>query len=435
MVMFIRTLRHIRRTFLSAREGSIMVLTGMMVPVVAGATVFAVDHMMVAGKVAGLQRAADAAAIATARELHFIGSGMHEGGTTLSAIAQSYARQTLPDEMLTAVAATESDTLVTVDLALTLESPLSRVFSEARTFTARAKAEIYGGQNICIIASEAGDSLPGIQMSDDAEIRAGTCGIYSNSAEPDSIVVKGSAHIEANFICSAGGYEGGEGSFSTDVTTDCAQIKDPLADRPDPEPEGCLSGAASIVGGVVGETMGATRKNLHPGTYCGGFTVNGDMDIFLMPGEYIFKDGPVIVEGNAKIKGENVGLHFYDTDSYFEFRGNSEIDISAPETGPMAGIVISARDVCDKTGCPTPRRFVITSANVRSLLGTINLPKDELLIDTTMPISEEAAFTILIVENLIMQQSPSLILNTDYAATTVPVPEGFEGKTSTRLIE
>lgn len=411
-----------------------MVLTGMMLPVVAGAALFAVDHMMVSGKVAGLQRAADTAAIAAARELHFIRTGKHDGNTTLSAIARSYARQTLPDEGLTAVADTESDTLVTVQLSLAVESPLNRVFGKTRTLTARAKAEIYGGQNICIIASELGKGKPGIRMTDDAEIRAGTCGIYSNSAEPDSIKVEGSAHIESNFICSAGGYKGGDGSFSTDVTTDCAQIKDPLADRPGPEPGSCLSGLGSIVGGGLGELAGAGRKNLHPGTYCGGFTVDGDMDIFLMPGEYIFKDGPLIVEGNAKISGENVGLHFYDTESYFEFKGDAEITLSAPETGPMAGLVISARIDCTKKNCP-PRPFLITSAHVRSLLGTINLPKDELTIDTTMPISEEAAFTILIVENLMMKQSPSLVLNTNYAATTVPVPEGFAGKAQTRLIE
>ncbi len=432
MNYFARFIYSILSCFFKKQDGSIVAITGIFVPIIAGATLFAIDHITIAQKIASLQKAADIAAISTARELHFVQKGTQKRGTTLASIAETYAKQNMPGDDIQAEAQAENDTIVKVKLALALETPLNRLFQGSRTLTAEAAAEVYGGQNICIIAVDRGNTTPGIGISEQAEIKAGDCGIYTNSRETFSIRAEGSAYVDAKFVCVAGGYEGADRNFSTHVTTDCPQIQDPLETRPFPPSGDCDSSLPNTI-------KDEENVNLTPGTYCGGLMIKDKASVWFTPGTYFFKDGPLIIKDKATVSGENVGLFFDDLDSHFEFKDDAEIAFSAPETGPMAGIVISARNFCPGGSGRCYRRklrpFTITSANVRSLLGTIYLPLDDLLIDTTMPISEEAAFTILIIDNLKMRQSPSLVLNTDYAATSVPVPDGFAGKPATRLIE
>lgn len=424
----ITSLRALVRAFLSARDGTVMAMTAIMLPTLAGATLFAVDNLALIQQAASLQRAADRSALAAARELRFVTAGREDVDATLTAIAHGYALENLRGGDLETTAAMEDDTIVTVDLALTVGTRLGDLFGSDRTLTARAKAELFTAQNICVISTEITDAFPGIALQNQAEIKAGTCGIYSNSPGAESIRVEGSARIEAPFICSAGGYKGSKRNFSSDVTTDCPQVVDPLRDRPLPAIEACDPALPTRIGGTK-------TVNLEPGTYCGGLTIRGKANVWFAPGIYVFRNGPLIVEGKATVAGENVGLFFDDQPSFFEFRDDADIALSAPETGPMAGILVSARNLCRDSGCWSPRHFSITSAKVRSLLGTINLPQDDLTIDTTMPVSDEAAFTILIVDNLQVKQSTWLVLNTDYAATSVPVPDGFAGSTSTRLVQ
>jgi len=412
-----------------SRSGSILAITGLLLPIVASASLMAIDHVGVARQITSLQKAADAAAIATARELHFIQISKRNGGLTLSAIADGYARQNLPGRDLTTTATTESETRVVVELAATVETLLGKVFDGERTLTASAKAEIFGGQNICIIAADLKLDAPGVSLEGDARIQAGDCGVYSNSRQWFSVRAKESSHITAQFICAAGGYDGGKGNVSRPVTTDCTQIRDPLASRPVPDSQGCDPSLPK----AISENQDVT---LFPGTYCGGLTIEGNARVSFAPGIYMFRDGPLLIGDTATVTGENVGLFFDDDTSHFEFNDNADIMFSAPVTGLMAGMVVSARNGCGtETRCHSERVFTITSANVRSLLGTIYLPLDDLIVDTTMPVSEEAAFTILIVDNLYMKQSSVLVLNTDYAATSVPVPEGFVGQPSTRIVQ
>lgn len=408
-----------------------MAMTGLTVPIIAGATLFAVDHVAVSQQVSALQKAADAAAIAAARELHFVQTKRtNSDGDTLSAIAEGYARQNMPGSDLSALARAENDRLVSVELTLNVKSPLGQIFKVDKVLTANAQAEIYGAQNICIIAADRRWRTIGIYMKDNAEIKAGTCGIYSNQPSRESIHVKNSAYIDADFICAAGAYEGGDNNVSTPVNEDCAQIEDPLAGRYFPPAPPCDSSFPRVI--EDDETV-----NLRPGTYCGGLKIKDNASVWFEPGLYYFDNGPLIIEDKATVTGENVGLYFEDKKSWFEFKDDAEIVFSAPTTGPMAGIVVSARDQClYQNRCDSDREdFLITSANIRSLLGTIYLPMDDLKIDTTMPVSEEAAFTIVIVDNLVLEQSPALVLNTDYAATDVPVPDGFAGLPSTRIVQ
>ena len=68
---------------------------------------------------------------------------------------------------------------------------------------------------------------------------------------------------------------------------------------------------------------------------------------------------------------------------------------------------------------------MILSSNAREMLGTIYLPKGRLEIATMSPIADQSAYTAIVAKSIRMSGSPTLVLNADYAATDVPVPEGI----------
>jgi hypothetical protein len=48
-----------------------------------------------------------------------------------------------------------------------------------------------------------------------------------------------------------------------------------------------------------------------------------------------------------------------------------------------------------------------------------------LIIDATKAVADKSAYTVLVVQQLDLYDGPNRILNTDYRASDVPIPEGF----------
>jgi hypothetical protein len=71
-----------------------------------------------------------------------------------------------------------------------------------------------------------------------------------------------------------------------------------------------------------------------------------------------------------------------------------------------------------------PRDHKILSDNARLLLGTIYMPQGRLIIDATKPIADKSAYTVMVVRRIDLHDGPNLVLNSDYSASDVPVPQG-----------
>lgn len=69
--------------------------------------------------------------------------------------------------------------------------------------------------------------------------------------------------------------------------------------------------------------------------------------------------------------------------------------------------------------------FVIESNYTRKLLGTIYLPKGNLIVKADNDVADQSAYTAIVVQKLQLFSGPRLVLNTDYDDTDVPVPEGL----------
>ena len=217
-----------------------------------------------------------------------------------------------------------------------------------------------------------------------------------------------SARIEAETVCSAGGVEG-KASFAFPPTTDCPQIADPLAARTPPAVGSCTFSKTVINGGT---------RSLQPGVYCEGLKITNGASVTLSPGVYIIQGGKFIVDKGALLEGEDVGFFLAGKHSTLEFGYDTTISLAAPRTGEMAGILIF-----DDRGEKSDKHKIYSN-NARKLLGTIYMPNGALYIDAKRPIADRSAYTVVIARTVEIFDGPDLVLNSDYNATSVPVPKG-----------
>ena len=276
-----------------------------------------------------------------------------------------------------------------------------------------ARAQIMGMGKICVLGLMESSLFAGIHLDNNSSLSAPDCGVHSNSTSSASIRADSDSSIEADMICTSGGYRAQSGSsFTPDPTTDCPSIPDPLADRPAPP-----TGSCTAMGLVI-----ETDTTLDPGTYCDGLSISGNSNVTLNPGVYVIKDGPLIVSGTASLTGQYVGFYLTGGGSLFNFMAQTSIDLVAPRDGPLAGLLFM-----EDSSAPGMRMHQIRSNNARQLLGTIYLPKSILQVDANAPVADQSAYTAIVVMRLWLKEGPTLVLNSDYSATDVPVPSAIAG--------
>ena len=145
-----------------------------------------------------------------------------------------------------------------------------------------------------------------------------------------------------------------------------------------------------------------------------------------------------------------MALYLAGNEATFYFATVSTIDLSAPAVGPFAGVLIqqdrsvkvNIPDIQLPPGVKKPVKLPpipklgpgipkfkdpvnqILSDDARNLLGTIYLPDGALYIDANQPIADKSAYTIIVAREIGIASGPNLVLNSDYATTTIPVPDG-----------
>lgn len=408
-------LRHLARD----TSGIIVIKMALVLPVLLAIVAGLIDYARIQGYRAMLQGAADAAAMAGAKELSLVDARSKSVAAVVGAMATRYVH--VNEDARSSSAAPSVVTNVTQEpltVDVTVRGSVTAIFGPAfgldvSEIEVRSIARVVGKPNICMLALEP-SSAGALDLSRNARITGENCAIFSNSKSTQGIKSRESAVLTASAICTAGGAIGGKGNFSPEPITDCPQFDDPLASRPAPAAGGCIATDLKIDAGV---------RTLTPGTYCGGLYIGGSGVVNLEPGVYVVT-GDVTIEGSATLTGENVGLYLSGAKSRFLFDTNTTISLSAPKEGEMAGLLIFV-DRSQKG----LTKHVIRSNNARKLLGTIYVAEGTLSIDADQPIADQSAYTAIVARRIEAFAGPHLILNTNYHATDVPVPEGIKGAT------
>lgn len=393
--------------FAVSRSGSMALWASMLLAVAILISGGVVDYVSLRIQQGDIQATADRAALAAAGEL-VTGSAAKE---RVLQVAQAHvAANHRLKATVTAELLEDGD-----GVRVTVSAP-PRVFfpgpigANAGPVIGEAVAQVYGQtQNLCVIALDR-SSDRALSLDSNAVLEAPNCTIYSNSPKPKGISVLSNAEIRASLICSAGGKEGSLSNYTPAPLLDCPPMEDPLASRP-PPPVGPCKFTKFRKKDFTGE--------ISPGVYCDGLYIDGNSKVTMKPGVYVIKEGDFKVDSNSEVVGVGVGVFFTGKSSRFEFTSNAKVNLSAPKSGPMAGLLFME----DNT-ILAETKHRITSNYADRLVGTIYLPRGSFLIDANNDVAGASEFTVLVVRQLELKAGPRLVLNTDYAASDVPLPDG-----------
>lgn len=400
------------KRFIDCVSGQFAMAAAILLPILAGITGGAMDLYIHQFQVTSLQNSADNAVLAAVREASLKGWNT----TTAKAVADNYLTSTLAN---TGMNRASYKSFVTVDagkrrVTVAVEQDdygyfFLGYFKGTPQIRVSATAQASGSTNVCVIGLE--NAAPGtVSLQQGALLSAVNCAVYSNSKSKTGLESTKNAVLSAKLACSSGGYVGATKNYFHQPVTDCPPISDPLAGRPPPK----FSTSCKF------KKLRIKNKNevLSPGVYCKGVTIKANASVTLSPGIYVFKDGPLKIASNASLTGTGVGLYFTGNGAVFNATSNSIVDLVAPTSGPMAGLIMFQ----DRNNAEA--NFLIKSKKASNLLGTIYLPNGNFIVDTNNKIAEDSAYTAIVARRLLLRKKPNLVLNTDYDNTTVPVPDG-----------
>jgi Flp pilus assembly protein TadG len=399
-------------------KGSTAIMFAVLGPLLLGAAGIAIDFATFSLKQSTLQAAADAAALGGAKQLSLATSK----DSIVSSAALSLVTETLKGKNDLAVGKAEIDRSngrITIHISEAWTPFFAQYLgADITPVTATATASLVGESKLCLLTLET-NSAKGLQMLQSSHLQASGCSVYSNSTNPNGIFINDAATIDAAMICSAGGVKNKNGSTTVPVTTDCPALADPLLGHATPNVVGCDYNNTKLRSGSA---------VLRPGVYCGGIDLGDTVQVKFDPGTYILKDGQFKVADTASIQGTDVSFFLSGQKSFITFTDNASINLSGAETGDMAGLLFFN----DPTS-GTSRTHVISATNAKTLTGTIYLPNSTLKVDPNSSVGEKSAYTAIIVNKMSIEQGPNLVLNSDYAATPVPVPAGIKTGSSVIL--
>ena len=256
--------------------------------------------------------------------------------------------------------------MVRVVLSTSTKLPFSSLFLTT-TPTIRVEAVAQASSEVanCMIALATTGSALSITGSASVDMN---CGLQSNS-DFDATT---SDNITAGALSAVGNVnEGNNISSDTRINRGVAPETDPYADLISDPNEVC-SNTASVSG---------KNNILYPGCYK-GISINSKAEVTLQPGTYYIGEGGFKVAGQASVLGTGVTLVFTNTSSpfnankvgTFDAMGTSNVQITAPDTGTYAGILMHQDS---RTPLSNANRLFVTGDNNSEFEGTIYAPSNQ----------------------------------------------------------
>ncbi|WIY69757.1 hypothetical protein KB221_01735 [Aquidulcibacter paucihalophilus] len=403
-------------------RGSIALKFALIVPAIAMVSVGAIDLFAVTAAQTRLQAIADAGALAGAPALALATDGAAARERSASFVAGQLSEWSdAPTVVQTYEVVTQGGQR---GIRVLLQANRTSFFANMLppggwNFKGEATATSVGLVPLCVLVTGTTANRV-LHVRDTGRMTAPSCMVHSNR----DIEVSGGAITAAavQAVTSAGG------AISPAANTGAAPIDDPFANL-ELETVGGLGGACRDVDATREKvTVSSGVHYISPGRHCGGIEATGDGRIVLQSGEHYFLKGNLLIDGSARLEGEDVVLLF-DRASKFAFSAAARVNLEGRESGAFAGIVMaSMRD--------NQQDFLISADHVESLLGVIYVPSARLIVEGTADVARDSAWTVIVARELRLSGSPSLFINANYDASDVPVPSGVGPRTGgSRLID
>jgi len=198
-------------------------------------------------------------------------------------------------------------------------------------------------QNPCVTVLD-NSSSKALHVYSKGHLTISSCRIAVNSSASDALRVESDGVIDgANLIVVRGGYNASGGSVSPIPQSTAVAVADPLAYLAIP--------AAPACNGNYGTLNISSSQTLSPGSYCGGIKIaNPGTTVRFNPGIYFLQGGGLDIEQSAVVTGS--GVTFVNMNApagtaggaannfkIFNFQSGGSASLSAPTTGPLAGVL------------------------------------------------------------------------------------------------
>lgn len=174
---------------------------------------------------------------------------------------------------------------------------------------------------VCLLALNASADET-IEMRGQPKIAVKGCAVQANSRSDEAISQTSKAFMSASMIGATGGYTGT--GYDPSPMTGTVPLDDPYADVRFPSSSTCDYNNVKITKKTV---------TLNPGVYCGGLTVKAGARVHLEPGIYVMKDGPLWVNSDGDLDGEEVMIGFTGPGATIRMDGSSQASLTSPASG------------------------------------------------------------------------------------------------------
>lgn len=323
--------------------GAVAVIAAIVFPVVVGAMGLGAETGYWYMKQRKLQHAADVSAHAAAVR-HRAGDGLASlrAAATTVAVASGFESASGDLNVSTEAGATGTSGKVTVVLSETHPRLFSSIFSsDSVLFRARAVAQVTGGSKACVLALS-NTASGAVTVAGSTEVHLSGCSVVSNSTASDAFLMKsGSAMMSTDCV-----YTVGEAVTTTGLSlSGCAApvervppTADPFALVAEPDNLHIQQLPCRTLSYISNSTY--TFDHLPTGEpairFCNGLDIKGT--VTLKPGLYILDGGDFTITAGANLSGNGVTL-LLTNGATAKLTGNGDIDLSAPTSGPYAGIL------------------------------------------------------------------------------------------------
>jgi Flp pilus assembly protein TadG len=377
------------RKLWKSKRGNAIVIAAACLPMIVGCAGLASDTIQWTLWKRQLQRAADSAAIAAVYDRQAA------SGSTSTVFATVSHDVTLNDHTWMSLttgypiinydancpvtSAAGMTNRVCVTLAVQQRLPFSSLFmTTAPTIIANATAANIDTGTACVEALEPSASTPGITNNGNTTINAPTCILFSNSPASNAASAGGSSSVTAKAIAAVGGISHSNNWHVQQYIPYSPPLSDPFANvTPDPSNMHCTSASATK------NTDWAAMKAA--GINCFASMSTQPHDTIDVPNDW----GPIYINGGGvDLKGTinctgctivltNSSTATNATIGTFDSNAQASNNITAPTTGPYAGIAIYQ----DRRATANTNTINGGSGNV--IRGAVYFPKSTLQINGT----------------------------------------------------
>lgn len=350
------------RDFRRDTSGSYLVILALMTPVMIGSVGLGIDYGLWLYTQQTMQAAADSAAVSAATSGSNIAVEAEGVAATYGFVKDSGGVTMTVNQPPASGSHTSVSNAVEVILHSVQTPQFSALLSaQPFTITVRSVAVATPGTG-CVLTLNANAS-GAVTTQGSSVTNLSGCNLYTDSSDSAAVTVGGTASLTALSVGVVGGVSGTVNTTGG-IHTGVAPLTDPYASMSFGSFSGC------------DQKNYSTNKNdtISAGVYCGGISVKAGATLTLNPGIYYLDQGSLSIEGNGVLTGTGVTLVFtsstgknYATAS---IASNASINLTAPTTGPTAGIVLFG-----DRNMPQGTTFKLTGGSTQTFGGAIYLPK------------------------------------------------------------